>query len=78
MLLGQTKHSGISIMLIKKTKQKNKQQCAATIRQHSQHLDPEAWDVLHSHSDTYLWQAEGNCPRVNSGMRLQGKHIIVA
>lgn len=54
------------------------QRCTATIRQHSQHLDPEAWDVLHSHSDTYLWQAEGNGPRVNSGMHLQGKHIIVA
>lgn len=27
--------------------------------------------------ETYLWQAEGNGPRVNTGMRLQGEHVLV-
>lgn len=35
------------------------------------------WRWVARSTDTYLWQAEGDGPRVNTGVSLQGEHILV-
>ncbi len=44
---------------------------------HSNHWEHETGDILVLNTETNLRQAEGDGPRVNTGMRLQGEHILV-